>query len=239
MNIHFIQHEIFEAPGAYLNWAKERNYQISFSKVYENEPLPDSADLINLLIVMGGPQSPNTTLEECPHFNAAAEINLIQKCISAGKAVVGVCLGSQLIGEALGAKVNQSPEKEIGVFPITLTKLGTEDEKINHFGTYLNVGHWHNDMPGLTPESKVLAFSEGCPVQIVSYSNVVYGFQCHMELSTEVVSLLIESEDDLASASKKHKFVQNPETILAYDYSEMNAKLFEFLDKLTAAYKAQ
>lgn len=237
MNIHFIQHETYEAPGAYLKWAKDRNFKISFSKVYENDILPDAVDFIDILIVMGGPQSPNTTLAECPHFNAEAEITLIQKCIEAGKAVIGVCLGSQLIGEALGATFNHSPEKEIGVFPITLTKDGIEDNKINHFGSILNVGHWHNDMPGLTKESKVLAVSEGCPIQIVSYSNLVYGFQCHMELTSEVVSLLIESETDLLAKSKQHLFVQDPETIISYDYNEMNEKLFQFLDKLTFAYK--
>jgi GMP synthase (glutamine-hydrolysing) len=237
MNIHFIQHETYEAPGAYLNWAENRNYKTTFSKVYENDSFPDSIDFIDMLIVMGGPQSPNTTLEECPHFNSEAEIALIQKCITAGKAVIGVCLGSQLIGQALGADFGHSPEKEIGVFPITLTEDGTKDEKINHFGSVLNVGHWHNDMPGLTKESKVLAFSEGCPIQIVSYSNLVYGFQCHMELTTEVVSLLIESETDLVTKSKKHRFVQNPEEILSFDYTEMNEKLFSFLDKLVLAYK--
>lgn len=232
MNIHIIQHETYEAPGAYLNWAKSRNYSISFSKVYENDKLPETVDFIDLLIVMGGPQSPNTTLEECQHFNAKAEIELIQKCISAKKAVVGVCLGSQLIGEAFGAKFSHSPEKEIGVFPITLTEDGIKDEKTNHFGSVLNVGHWHNDMPGLTKESKVLAFSEGCPNQIVAYSDLVYGFQCHMELTTEVVALLIESETDLLAKNKKYKFVQNPEEILSYHYNEMNEKLFQFLDKL-------
>ncbi|MFC0776573.1 type 1 glutamine amidotransferase [Flavobacterium sp. HJSW_4] len=237
MNIHFIQHETYEAPGAYLNWAESRNHEITFSKVYENEALPDSANSIDMLIVMGGPQSPNTTLEECPHFNAEAEIALIQKCISAGKAVVGVCLGSQLIGEALGANFGHSPEKEIGVFPITLTGEGLTDEKINHFGKSLKVGHWHNDMPGLTKESKVLAFSKGCPIQIVSYSDLVYGFQCHMELTTEVVSLLIESETDLLAKSKKHQFIQNPQEILSHDFAEMNEKLFQFLDKLIAAYQ--
>ncbi|MBB4803441.1 GMP synthase (glutamine-hydrolyzing) [Flavobacterium nitrogenifigens] len=237
MNIHFIQHETYEAPGAYLKWAENRNYKISFSKVFEKDVLPDSIDFIDILIVMGGPQSPNTTIEECPHFNADAEIGLIQKCIAAGKAVVGVCLGSQLIGQALGANFNHSPEKEIGVFPITLTEDGKNDEKINHFGNILNVGHWHNDMPGLTKESKVLAFNEGCPIQIVSYSNLVYGFQCHMELNTEVVALLIESETDLLAKSEKFKFVQDPKTILDYDYTEMNEKLFQFLDKLVLVYK--
>lgn len=237
MNIHIIQHETYEAPGAYLNWAKSRNHTISFSKVYENDTLPENVKSIDLLIVMGGPQSPETTLEECPHFDAKAEIKLIQKCISAKKAIVGVCLGSQLIGEAFGSKFGHSPEKEIGVFPVTLTEDGIKDEKINHFGSVLNVGHWHNDMPGLTNQSKVLAFSEGCPNQIVSYSDLVYGFQCHMELTTEVVSLLIESETDLLAESKKYKFVQNPEEILSYDYSEMNEKLFQFLDKLVLKYK--
>lgn len=237
MNIHFIQHEIYEAPGAYLKWAKSRNCKICFSKVFENDVLPDSADFIDILIVMGGPQSPNTFIEECSHFDANAEIRFIQKCISAGKAVVGVCLGSQLIGEALEVNFNHSPEKEIGVFPIILTEDGMKDEKINHFGDVLNVGHWHNDMPGLTKECKVLAFSEGCPIQIVSYSDLVYGFQCHMELTTEVVSFLIKSEINLLEKSKKYPFVQNPESILSYNYNEMNEKLFQFLDKLVLAYK--
>ncbi|MBZ4036807.1 type 1 glutamine amidotransferase [Flavobacterium sp. 17A] len=237
MKIHFIQHETYEAPGAYLIWAENRNHKISFSKVYENDSLPDSVDFIDMLIVMGGPQSPNTTLKECPHFNAEAEIALIRKCISAGKSVVGVCLGSQLIGQALGANFGHSPKKEIGVFPISLSEEGLNDEKINHFGKTLNVGHWHNDMPGLTKESKILAFSEGCPIQIVSYSDLVYGFQCHMELTTEVVSLLIESETDLLAKSKKHPFVQNPEEILSFDYTEMNEMLFQFLDKLVIDYK--
>lgn len=238
MNIHFIQHETYEAPGAYLNWAENRNHKISFSKVYENDVLPESVDSIDMLIVMGGPQSPNTTLDECPHFNAKAEIAMIQKCISAEKAVVGVCLGSQLIGEALGAKFDHSPEKEIGIFPIILTENGLKDEKVNHFGKSLNVGHWHNDMPGLTKESEILAFSEGCPIQIVSYSNLVYGFQCHIELTAEVVALLIESETDLLAKSKKHQFVQNPKEILSYNYTEMNEKLFQFLDKLISDYKS-
>ena len=81
MKVHFIQHETFEAPAAYLEWAKQRNHTITFSKVYENQALPETAENIDLLIVMGGPQSPATTQKECPHFNAKAEITLIQKCI--------------------------------------------------------------------------------------------------------------------------------------------------------------
>lgn len=117
MNIQIIQHETFEAPGAYLKWAIQKKHQVTISKVYEFDVLPAAVDDIDLLIVMGGPQSPDTTTEECPHFNAAAEMALIKKCITAGKAVVGVCLGAQLIGEALGAKHSASQKKKLVCFP--------------------------------------------------------------------------------------------------------------------------
>ena len=175
-------------------------------------------------------------MEEYPYFDAKAEMSLIKKCIDAGKAVVGVCLGSQLIGESLGFKFGHSPEKEIGNFAIELTEQGLQDEKINHFGKNLVVGHWHNDMPGLKNDNQILAFSKGCPRQIVKYSNIVYGFQCHMELTKEVVKELINSEKDLLNLSKTHSLVQSPEEILDFDYSEMNEKLYVFLDKLTQDY---
>lgn len=239
MNVHFIQHEIFEAPGAYLEWAKLRNYTISFSRVFENQPLPDAVGDIDLLIVMGGPQSPDTTKDECPHFDAKAEIALLQKAINNGKAVVGVCLGAQLIGEAFGAKVEKSPEKEIGVFPIQLTAQGLDDEKLNHLGSILNVGHWHSDMPGLTPQCSILANSKACPRQIIRYDQLVYGFQCHMEFNSSLIELLIAEDADFLSRNATLPFIQQPADIISVDYTEMNEKLVLFLDKLTEEYKRQ
>ncbi|MDA3614623.1 glutamine amidotransferase-related protein [Polluticaenibacter yanchengensis] len=235
MKIHFIQHEIYEAPGAYLVWAENNGHQVRFSKVFANDRLPFNIDDIDMLIIMGGPQSPDTTMDECTYFNAEAEMAVIRKCIEAGKTVIGVCLGAQLIGQSLGAAYQQSPEKEIGNFPITLTQDGVSDNYINHFPQTVTVGHWHNDMPGLTSGSKILASSIGCPRQIIKYQDNVYGFQCHMELTTELVTLLIDHEIGLEEKSLQYNFIQAPVDIIKYDYSEMNQNLYTFLDKLAKA----
>jgi GMP synthase (glutamine-hydrolysing) len=237
MHIHFITHEHFEAPGAYETWAKIRRHTISHSRVYESDTLPVKVEDIDFLIVMGGPQDPVTTIELCPHFNAKGEQAVISKAISAGKVVLGVCLGSQLIGEALGAHYDHSPEREIGKFPVTLTEEGLAHPLFDHFGKVLEVGHWHNDMPGLTSDAKIIAYSEGCPRQIVAYSDLVFGFQCHMELTKDVVALLIEN-DDLSEAAK-YRFVDEPKVLLSHDYDEMNQKLYEFLDKLANTYQSK
>lgn len=237
MNIHFIQHEIFEAPGAYLDWAHARGYQTAFSHVYAGQSLPTSVQNIDMLIVLGGPQSPATTRAECPYFDSAAEQALIRQCIDAGKAVLGVCLGAQLIGEALGAKYAHSPEREIGNFPLFFTPTGKHDAKFAAFTDGMPIGHWHNDMPGLTDKAEILAYSAGCPRQIIRYGTLVYGLQCHAELNNAVVRLLIDAEGDLAAQSRQYKFVQPSQAILDFDYRPMNQALYGFLDQLVITYR--
>jgi GMP synthase (glutamine-hydrolysing) len=187
------------------------------------------------LIILGGPQCPETTEQECHYFKVDEEVSFIKTSIKSGKAVVGVCLGSQLIGEALGAMFEKSLNREIGYFPIELTDYAVEHAKFSHFNHKL-VGHWHNDMPGLTSSSKVLATSAGCPRQIVEYSNIVYGFQCHLEFTPEsIAELITNSSDDFANMTQ-HNYIERPEQIVAGNSLSMNRFLFKFMDNLVVAY---
>ncbi|PHH49091.1 putative glutamine amidotransferase-like protein YfeJ [Ceratocystis fimbriata CBS 114723] len=236
MLVHFIVHESFEAPGAYETWALSRGYDVTFTRLYLGDTLPFNVGRLDALIILGGPQNPSTTKDECPYFDAPTEKNFILQCIKAGKAVVGICLGSQLVGEALGAAWEKSPETEIGSFPITLTTAGRNNDKFKHFGHSEEVGHWHNDMPGLTPDAKIIALSQGCPRQIVEYTNLVYGFQCHMEFTSQVIEGLIEASKEELQSLTGRKYVQQPNSLRANDYGKMNAKLMTFLDCLIKEY---
>lgn len=121
------------------------------------------------------------------------------------------------------------------MYPVTLTPEGLADPHTSLFGANFDSGHWHGDMPGLTEDAVVLATSQGCPRQIIRFSPKHYAFQAHLEFDSEAVDLLIaaDGEEVLEEQSKKLTYVQNPETIRAYDYQEMNAKLYAFLDSLT------
>ena len=235
MNIHFILHETFEVPGAYLKWAQERGHNVTSTKVYEEEKLPETVDGIDFLIVMGGPQSPDENRQAFPYYDPKAEIALIQKAIDADIYIVGVCLGAQLLSVAYGGKYEHSPEREIGVFPINLTEAGLADDHIKDFGSTLDTGHWHGDMPGLSDNAVVMATSKGCPRQIVRFSPKHYAFQAHLEFDPEAIDLMIaaDGEEHLRQQNQELPFVQTPEQLRANDYSQMNKKLFAFLDSLT------
>lgn len=238
MNLHIVMHESFENPGAVVDWAKKRNHNMTYTRVYEHQSLPTSCDTFDFLIVMGGPQSPATTSQECPHFNAKQEITLIKKAIQSNKLVLGVCLGAQLIGEALGASFEHSPNKEIGVFPLTLTGDAKQDPIFSKFPRQFLVGHWHGDMPGLTPTAKVLAKSEGCPRQVVRYLPNVYGFQCHFEFTAESIEGMIKHCGHELNDTDVAPYIQSAAELRKHKYTEMNQLLFDFLDELQTLKKS-
>lgn len=232
MHIHIIQHESFEAPGAYYVWAISRGHEVSFTRCWKGDVLPESMEGIDWLLIMGGPQSPDTTEAECPYFHSQKEQQLMRDAMSHGKIVLGVCLGAQLMGAALGAGVERSPEKEVGLVKLYLTEEGQKDPITRVLPPEFVSGAWHGDMPGLTKDSVILASGGGCPRQIVRYGRKAYGFQCHLEFTRKTVDGLIAHAPQDLENPKHSPYIMTAEQIREYDYTTMNDQLFFLLDQL-------
>ncbi|MBI3366739.1 GMP synthase [Candidatus Roizmanbacteria bacterium] len=237
MRIHFLMHESFEAPGAIEIWAKNHNHKVFYTHFHQNDKLPGNVEGFDYLIVMGGPQCPSTTETECPHFHAKEEIEFIKKTIAKDKLLLGVCLGAQLIGEALGANFEHSPNREIGVFDLTLTKEAKSDPIFSTFPEKFPVGHWHGDMPGLKSDTKILATSKGCPRQIVRYSPKIYGFQCHFEFTPESMEGMIKNNVQELNHYKNWPYIESAEALKKHDFNDMNNLLYKFLDLMVSVNK--
>ena len=227
MKIHYIMHADFEPIGCIEDWAYGQNHILKGSKPFKGDKLPHVSDF-DFLVIMGGPQSP-LAMDKAPYLRD--EIALIKEAVKADKKVLGFCLGAQLIGEALGGNTSQSPSKEVGVFPVTLTLKGQQDPLFKGFPPSFEVIHWHNDMPGATQDSELLAQSVGCPQQAYRYKHNVYGLQFHMEITNESIQELIaHCPDDLQPGS----FVQSAEELSRQDLTPINDNMKLILNRLVA-----
>ena len=139
------------------------------------------------------------------------EKRFIESSIKSGKAVVGNCLGAQIIAHVLGAGVKQNGYKEIGWFPIETT---TESRSVHSTGFLpdsLTVFHWHGDTFDIPSSSVRIAGSQGCSNQGFIYGDRVVALQFHLEATRDTLAEMVENgRHELAAA----KYVQDKRTIL-------------------------
>lgn len=112
MRIHFFQHVPFESPGKIAGWAQSRGHGVSGTRSFAGETPPDVGEY-DCLVVMGGPMSVH---DDAAYPWLTGEKRALELSMERGKAVVGVCLGAQLIAHVLGIQ-----------FHVEMTARGVED----------------------------------------------------------------------------------------------------------------
>ena len=227
MRIHYFQHAPFETPDRILDWAKARGHALSATRFFAGESLPDLRQ-VDMLVIMGGPMSVN---DEAHYPWLAGEKSFIRSAVESGKSVLGICLGAQLLASALGARVYANPQKEIGWFPVKLTKSGVKSRVFAGFPAEFTTFQWHGDTFDLPQGAQLLASSDVCRNQAFQYGEHAFGMQFHLEVSPQGVQGFIDHcGDELVSAPT----IQSAEQLLQYDEFEASRqRLFDFLDKLT------
>ena len=208
MRAHYFQHVPFEGLGSIEPWLNSNGCELTSTKFFESAALPDPK-AIDLLIVMGGHMSVN---DEDIFPWLVSEKQFVREMIESGKPVLGICLGAQIIANAMGAKVFLNPVKEIGWFPITAGAY--LDDSAFSFPPSETVFHWHGETFDLPLGAIRLAKSEGCENQAFQLGRRVIGLQFHLETTPKsardiisncrdelVPSKYVQMEDEILSAS--------------------------------------
>lgn len=223
LRIHYLQHIHFEGPGCIAEWAADKGHELTATRLHLNENFPD-IDTIDWLIILGGPMSANDGYE-ISWINPEKEF--IKKAIDAGKIVIGICLGSQLIASVLGGTVYANIHKEIGWFPIVPPDNHPNilfDKEIEY-----SVFHWHGETFTLPDATRLLASSVACTNQAFSFGENVIGLQFHFEATAETLQQMITFDNGDIDGSH---YTQTAEYILSQPelITQNNSRMFRILD---------
>jgi GMP synthase-like glutamine amidotransferase len=229
MNIHILQHVPFEGSGSIEDWALMEGHPISITRFYAQEPFP-ALERFDLLVVMGGPMSIH---DEHLYSWLKGEKWFIKQVIEAGKPVLGICLGAQLIAEVLGGEVYQGEQKEIGWLPVELDESFTQHPLGQKLPREMNVFHWHGETFTLPPGAQRIASSVACENQGFIYQDQVIALQFHLETTPFSAQSIVEhGGDELVDAP----YIQSAGEILGNTlyYSEINGYMRQVIEYLQA-----
>lgn len=226
MRVHVFQHVPFEGLGSIQDWVDTKKATVTWTRFYENDPLP-LLDEVDLLIALGGPMSVN---DEATLPWLVQEKQFIAHAIKAGKPVLGICLGAQLIASAMGARVYSNLQKEIGWFDLYAKPAAAD---VLTFPQQMLVLHWHGETFDLPEGATHLARSVACENQAFQLGANVVGLQFHLEMLPENVKAIVENCGD---ELEEGVFIQTEGDILSkteQTYMQTNALMSALLDYLS------
>ena len=207
LRIHILQHIYYEQPAVIESCLRNRNGRITFTHFDKEVFFPAQSDF-DWLIIMGGHMSVNDE-DEYPWLRD--EKHFIRESIHAGKAVLGICLGAQLIAASLGARVYKNTYPEIGWFPVFRHNEAERSAIGRLLPEKIEMFHWHGDTFDLPPNAVHLASSALCRNQAFSIEDRVIGLQFHPEVTEAAVRGYIEHSPDVLN---RPPYVQSPGQML-------------------------
>ena len=169
MRVNVLQHTPNEGPGSIKTWADQHHHEfyVYHPETFGKLPTVKETDL---LIILGGPMSPNDDLAWIKQ-----ERQLITAMLEAHKPMLGACFGGQQIAKTIGAKILDAPHKEVGWAPVYL-----KDSTIPDLPEKLTALHWHEQMFEIPEDAKLLFSSDLVENQGFLLGDNVIGLQFHL-----------------------------------------------------------
>lgn len=220
-------HVPFEEPGLITDWVEREACHLKYTRLYNNDTLPDP-DTVDMLIIMGGPMN---VLDFHIHPWMKDEVDWVSNFLGSGKAILGICLGAQIIATALGSDVYPGKEKEIGWHSIRFLPGLGEFKICKKLPSARKVFHWHGDTFDIPKGAIRIAESNLFPNQGFIYEKRVIALQFHLEVGPKNVEDLVENcRDELLPGP----YIQNEKELRDETrfIDENRVLLFNILDYL-------
>lgn len=185
MRLLVFQHIPVEHPGIFRDFLAEDGIAWDAVELDAGEPIPPLARY-DALWVMGGPMD---VWEEPEHPWLRAEKRAIREAVAERRMpYLGLCLGHQLLGEALGGRVGRMAAPEVGILDVALTEAGRQDPLLGGGPARFKALQWHGaEVAEPPPGAAVLAASPACAVQALRVGDAAWGIQYHLEMTADTV----------------------------------------------------
>ena len=198
------QHVAAEPLGTLDPLIRRRGHRIRFVN-FERTPLAEPVvDRYRGLVVLGGPMNVEDQAQR-PHLRT--ELRAIERALSLGRPVLGICLGAQLLAHVLGAPVRRHTQTEIGWYRLQTTAHGEHDPLLSTLAPDSPVFQWHSRTFALPDGAQQLARTDSCEQQAFRYGEHAWGFQFHLEMDRPLIARWLGTphyRDELQAAGLDH-----------------------------------
>ncbi|GAB4281870.1 MAG: type 1 glutamine amidotransferase [Roseovarius sp.] len=186
MRILVLQHARSEHPGVFRRFLAEDGHHWEAVHLDEGAPLPE-LEGFDALWVMGGPMD---VWEEDRHPWLGAEKAFIREAVEGrGLPYLGLCLGHQLLAEALGGQVGPAATPEIGVMEVQQTEIGASGVFLDGLPERFACLQWHGaEVTRMPAGAQCLATSPACAVQAMRWGTRAHSVQFHLEIEPDTVA---------------------------------------------------
>lgn len=197
MRLLVFQHSSGEPPAAFSNHAKVAGDTLDIIQLFAGDAIP-SLERYDALLVMGGPMD---VWEEDANPWLVSEKTAIREWVLSGKPYLGICLGHQLLADAIGGKCTRMDTPEIAVSEVSLS-LADDDLLLKGLPQSFRAVHWHGVEVTVPPlDAQILGFSACCANQIMRVGKCAWGLQFHPEVMSGTLTKWMEDPANISCAS--------------------------------------
>jgi GMP synthase (glutamine-hydrolysing) len=223
MNALVIKQIDCEGPGTLEDTFSRHGVDVTLAHPYRGEPLPELSGR-QFLVLLGGPMG---VYERDRYPFIDAEAALVRQAVSQDIPTLGICLGSQIVADALGGRVTKHSAKEIGAMSVALTPDGATDPLFQGLEPLVPVFQWHGDTFSIPPGAVRLASSPVTQNQAFRHGRRTYGFQFHLEVTLEMVTAwLAEYAAEIATERLDPELIRRASVVDAKRWADVADLVF-------------